>query len=200
MCYGNIHSLNNKALSVANFVVTQGINILALNGTWLGTDSHPFLINKSVPTGCGFIHISTKGGKTGSGVGIIYRSWSNVTMNKTKGAQTTFKHMDSSVSMGKKTINMLIIYRPTPSRQNMFLNFTFFSEWSAYLDELVITGDLNFHLDNKYNSDTKLFNNILESHGLRQYFTGATHNFGHPLDGVISRELSCIMPGVPSWK
>lgn len=33
----NVKSSNNKALSVANFVVTQGIDILTLTETWFGT-------------------------------------------------------------------------------------------------------------------------------------------------------------------
>ena len=74
--------------------------------------------------------------------------------------------------------NMFLIYRLPPSRQNGFKNSTSLTEWPAGLDELtfithdiVIKGDLNFHLDNKSNS-AKLFNSILESHGLRQHVTG----------------------------
>ena len=50
VCCVNVQSLNNKALSVADFVVTQGIDILALTETWLGTDSDPFVISESVPS------------------------------------------------------------------------------------------------------------------------------------------------------
>jgi hypothetical protein len=48
-----------------------------------------------------------------------------------------------------------VIYRPPPSRTNKLKNTTLFEEWTEFLDrlfvipdELLITGDLNFHLDN----------------------------------------------------
>ena len=47
-------------------------------------------------------------------------------MKKTKGVYTHFEHMDSSASIGKMTVYMLLIYHPLPSRQNRFKHFTFF--------------------------------------------------------------------------
>ena len=72
-------------------------------------------------------------------------------------------------------------------------NTTFFEEWSEFLDRLVvmlITGDLNFHLDNVNLSDTRKFNETLSDHG---HVQGATHNKGHTLDVVITRDNSIIM-------
>ena len=60
MCRINVQSLTNKAVSVAYFVVTQGICILALTETWLGSDSSPFVISKSVPSGYGFFTFLAK--------------------------------------------------------------------------------------------------------------------------------------------
>jgi hypothetical protein len=67
-------------------------------------------------------------------------------------------------------------------------NTTFFEEWSEFLDhlvvipdELLITGYLNFHLDNVNLSDTRKFDETLSDHGLVQHVQGATtvlHCFG----------------------
>ncbi|CAG2192897.1 unnamed protein product [Mytilus edulis] len=65
-------------------------------------------------------------------------------------------------------------------------------------EELVITGDLNFHLDNKNNCDTRKFQETLRDHGLVQHVRGPTHNHGHTLDVVITRENSLILKTVPS--
>jgi hypothetical protein len=54
--------------------------------------------------------------------------------------------------------------------------------------ELLITGDLNFHLDNVNLSDTRKFDETLSDHGLVQHVQGATHNKGHTLDVVITRD------------
>ena len=91
-----------------------------------------------------------------------------------------------------------MIYRPPPSRTNKLKNTTFFEEWSEFLDRLVvmlITGDLNFHLDNVNLSDTRKFNETLSDHG---HVQGATHNKGHTLDVVITRDNSIIMQTTPS--
>jgi hypothetical protein len=98
-----------------------------------------------------------------------------------------------------------VIYRPPPFRTNKLKNTTFFGEWSEFLDrlvvitdELLITGDLNFHLDNVNLSDTRKFDETLSDHGLVQHVHGATHNKGHTLDVVITRDNSTIMQTTPS--
>ena len=86
--------MNNNALSVADSVVTQGLDILAFTETWLGTDSDPFVISESVPAGYSFLHISRKVGKSVGGVAVIYRSGFNVMMNRSNGVYTHFEYMD----------------------------------------------------------------------------------------------------------
>ena len=53
---------------------------------------------------------------------------------------------------------------------------------------ILIMGDLNFHLDNKPKSDARLFNTVFMSLEFRHSVTGATHKDGYKLDVVISRE------------
>jgi hypothetical protein len=47
-------------------------------------------------------------------------------------------------------------------------------------------------------SDTRKFDETLSDHGLVQHVQGATHNKGHTLDVVITRENSTIMQTTPS--
>jgi hypothetical protein len=88
-----------------------------------------------------------------------------------------------------------VIYRPPASTANGLTYAEFFKEWSVYLDNLsasqvepVIVGDMNFHLDNLDNTYTVQFNSFMDTHGLKQYVTGATHRKGHTLDVVITRD------------
>ncbi|CAG2185365.1 unnamed protein product [Mytilus edulis] len=78
-------------------------------------------------------------------------------------------------------------------------------EWSDFLDyivkipeEIFLTGDLNFHLDDKHNCDTRKFEQTISDHGLIQHVVGATHIRGHTLDVIICREKSSILARVPS--
>ena len=53
--------------------------------------------------------------------------------------------------------------------------------------DVIITGDLNFHVDIKSDVETRRFCSILDSHRLIQHVNSTTHKGGHTLDLVISR-------------
>ena len=65
-------------------------------------------------------------------------------------------------------------------------------------DEICSAGDLNFHLDNVENHDSRRFLETLDDHGLVQHFHGATHIRSHTVDIVIIRDNSSILSGEPS--
>ena len=80
-----------------------------------------------------------------------------------------------------------------PVSRNKFTTKQFFDEFSSFLEEKVISptklcivGDFNFHLDEKNNTDTINFLQMLESFDLVQHVKDITHNRGHMLDLVIS--------------
>ncbi len=92
-----------------------------------------------------------------------------------------------------------IVYRPPPSKDNKLKTSTFFEEWSVFLEkyatcttfsDMIIMGDVIFHLDTICNSDTRRFNDILEAHGLKQHVKEPTHLRGHTFDVVITSK-SC---------
>ena len=57
-------------------------------------------------------------------------------------------------------------------------------------NDVIITGDLNFNLDNVNDADAVRFDGTLEALGLVQHVVGPTHKKGHSLDAVITREIS----------
>ena len=69
--------------------------------------------------------------------------------------------------------------------------------WTRVLGEFVMIGDINFHLNNKSNPDTKAFLSLLEADGLVQHITTPTHIKGHVLDMVVTCEGSCILRAEP---
>ena len=79
-----------------------------------------------------------------------------------------WQHLDCYVSTGDKSSRLCVIYHPPPSKQNGFTNRVFFGEWASYLEELavapqqlIITGDLNFHLDKPDSPDVHQFSGLL---------------------------------------
>ena len=204
ICCLNARSVKNKALSVADFFISRDID---LSETWLGTDTDNQVINELVSSGYTIQHISRPSEKRGGGVAVLHKCGLTIkTLDSTRnGMLTHFEHMDCAVISNDVNVRLCIVYRPPPSKWNGFKNSVFFDEWSLYLDRLavitndvIITGDLNFHLDNANDADAVRFNGTLEAHGLVQHVVGPTHKKGHTLDVVITRDISSLLIGMPT--
>lgn len=202
----NCRSVKNKTLSISDFIASQDIDILALTETWLGTNIDNQVLAELVPPGYDIIQ-SSRQERRGGGVGVLFKKSLNVKQlaSSKDDAFTHFEHLTCSICPGDVQIRLCIIYRPPPSKRNGFRNNVFFEEWSNYLDhqvvipqEIIITGDLNFHLDDPMNADARQFSELLDARGLVQHVTEATHVHGHTLDVVITRENSSVIAGVPS--
>ena len=60
-------------------------------------------------------------------------------------------------------------------------------------EPLIITGDLNIHVNNTNDSDACEFLDLLASLGLKQYVIGPTHEGDHTLDLVITRQYDQVI-------
>jgi len=56
-------------------------------------------------------------------------------------------------------------------------------------DCVIVTGDLNIHVDNLEDRETKELYCVFENYGLTQHVTGPTHIKGHTLDLIVSRSF-----------
>ena len=81
--------------------------------------------------------------------------------------------MECAMKTDKTRVRFCLIYRPRPSTKNGFSIIKFFDEWSAYLDyvttlpqQIIITGDFNFQLDDSTNINVRRISGQLDSHGL----------------------------------
>jgi exonuclease III len=202
----NCRSVKNKAMSIGELITSKDSDVIALTETWLGTDVDDHIMTDLVPPGYAFIHIPRQR-KRGGGIAVLYKSrlCIKIIPQSTEDAFTNFENIHCSVSDGNVQIQMHVIYRPPPSKKNGFKTNIFFDQWSTYLDQhtvvpqdLIITGDLNFHLDDHSNADALRFSSILDSHGLVQQVTGSTHVHGHTLDVLITRDDSSILNESPS--
>ena len=61
---------------------------------------------------------------------------------------------------------------------------------------IIITGDLYFHLDNLMDCDTEKFPSVLQSCGMMQHVKEPTHVLGHTLDVVITRDTDKIVSNI----
>ena len=181
--------------------------MLTLSEIWLGTDTDNQVINELVPSGYTIQYISRPSEKHSGVVAVLYKCRLIIkTLDSTRnGMFTHFEHMDCTVISNDVNVRLCIVYHPPPCKRNSFKNSVFFDEWSLYLDRLavitndvIITGDFNFHLDNVNDADAVRFNGTLEAHGLVQHVVGPTHKKGHTLDVVITRDISSLLIGMPT--
>ena len=95
---------------------------------------------------------------------------------------TYFENVYGTVNIGTVTVKDEIVYRYPSSKQNGFRNSLFFDEWCKCLAimaiityDVIITGDLNFNVDNKSDVESRRFCNIFDFHGLTQHVNSTTH-------------------------
>ena len=186
-------------------VISRDIDILALTETWLGSAIDDHVIHELVPRGYEFHAVSRSGGKRGGGVAVLHKSGLKLKKVSPRGHFTHFEHADYHVMIHGVTFRLCIIYRPPPSKRNGLVNTVFFDQWSAYLDivmldshNIIITGDLNFHLDNPAELDVRRFSETLADRGMTQLVKFPTHRGGHILDVVIVRETGSIISALPT--
>ena len=73
---------------------------------------------------------------------------------------------------------------------------TFLANYATIPNDIVIVGDMNFHLDIVDDRDAQRFIGILDLYGLQQHVCEPTHVHGHTLDVVITRNTSTIVSDV----
>ncbi|XP_072028487.1 uncharacterized protein [Amphiura filiformis] len=80
---------------------------------------------------------------------------------------------------------------------------TFLTEFSSLLEcvlslpeEVVITGDFNYHVDVVDDRDACAFKDLIDEAGLQQHVSGPTHRSGHTLDLMLSLKDSSLISDV----
>ena len=137
------------------------------------------------------------------GTGLLYRN--NLRVKKVEsGEKKSFEFSEWIISSIGHNIRLFIIYRPPYSDEHQVPTNVFSTEFSEYLESavlskenLLISGDLNIHVDNIHDSDAIKFSDLLESFGLKQHVTGPTHKDGHTLDLIVTRCSDHILSAPP---
>ena len=189
--------MKNKTTSLFDFIVSQNIDVLALTETWLWCGDNAAL-NELLPPGYDIRHVDRE--RRGGGVALIYKkdiSFRNIVPTHDI---TEFELLDCIIKVQSNT-RLVVVYRPLPSRKNGLRYENFAIEWSSYIEqfvevrkELLFVGDFNIHIDSS-NNESKGFLDILNANGLTQHVTSPTHQKGHMLDLVITKEQSNLLSG-----
>ena len=127
-------------------------------------------------------------GQQGGGLVLIYRDSIGAKRIPIDLIPSTFEFVLAMLKLPRSNIVTLAIYRTGT------ITAEFFNEFASMLELLVvyncpvlITGDINIHLDDPHDANAIKFNGILDSFGLIQSVVGPTHSLGWTLDIAITR-------------
>ena len=194
----NSQSARNKVDLIGEAVIEHDIDILALTETWLtSTPKDEYYTKELSSSGYKLINVPCPGGGGhGGGVAIIHKDCLSAQTVATTGAgYTTFEHCDVQFNNNSGLLNIIVVYRPPPTKRNGHMVSAFLDEFRSLLEDRM-SRDLNFHVDNAADSNPKKFLNLLDLLNFSQHVTSITHKAGHTLDLVITCDSEAVIDNV----
>ena len=195
----NIQSVNKKVDTVLDLIKNCHLDILTLCETW-HEDPDTVCIRRLRSDGFTVLECArqidpkTNRNRIGyvnhGGVAIMARPGVRLAKLQPAAVFTKFECICSRVSVTGGSYVIAAIYRPG----SRAICSTFYKEFSLLLEFLasfqspvLITGDINFHLERLHDADTIRLQDTLSSFGLVQHVNQPTHNKGGTLDVIITR-------------
>ena len=197
----NVRSIKNKSAEFVDYVTSCKADLFALTETWLSEndDAHRAEVT---PTGFKLIDHSRKN-RRGGGTALIFRGSLNVQKVAANDLRS-FEYLELIVSSGTSNFRLVIIYRPPYWPSHPVTTSTFIADFADYLETLILSteplvfsGDFNVHVDDLTNPDATRLLDLLDSMGLRQHVNQPTHELGHTIDLIITRQSDSIICGSP---
>ncbi len=155
------------------------------------------------PPGFSFIDQPRIDGSPRGGMGIFHRN--AISVEKTDfGEKASFEYSEWIISWKNVRIKLCTIYHIPYSQAHPISDAVFLEEIQEYFDsvvlcneKLLIMGDFNLHVEDKSDFYGKEFCAVLDSYGLINHVTVPTHEAGHTLDLIITRDTDEIALSIP---
>lgn len=180
----NVRSLNNKTAVLHDIILNNALDFFCICETW--HQPNDFInLNMSAPPGYTYIERPRLSGK-GGGLAVIYRADISVT-EITIPCVSSFECIAFKVNGVSPVLTVLIYRPPKPNPLFFFTELTeLLTSLSAVCPAMIVTGDINIHVDNSNSNLTVDFMDALDCFNMTQHVKFPTHNKGHTLDLVCS--------------
>ena len=191
-CSLNARSVRNKSADFVSYVESSGADILAVTEAWLSEVDDACRAEITPPGYKLFDQIRSD--RTGGGTALLIRE--NLHASRVDaGVLTSFEFSHWMVEFQSRKLQIIIIYHPPYSSNRPVTMSVFFADFSSFLEgitmssvPLLIAGDFNIHVDVPGIADSVCLKELLESMGLQQHVKVPTHESGHTLDLIITRQ------------
>ena len=197
MASWNAQSVRNKTSNILDYTTEHDLDIFLITETWLFSDDYKS-IGDMKPKGYDFCHVP-RDDRQGGGIACIYKNGLNLTKLDAPYV-TTMEIMELLLNVNSVKIRVITIYRPPPSEKKKYSMSSFYREFYELMahyvlttEDLIICGDLNFHVNNSSSEEAQKFMDILESFDLVQHIMEPTHRSGNALDLLITRTFTSLM-------
>ena len=166
-CLWNCQSVRNKTAALQDCLCEKKIDLCALTETWLSSDDDAVRA-ECIPNGYKILD-QIRSQRGGGGIALLPCAKLSVSI-VTTGEQTSFEYM---VIHRNNYVKVVVVYRTPYSRSHQVTVTTFLSEFADYFESIVlspepllVTGDINIHVDDMNDTDAAKFLDLLESMGI----------------------------------
>ena len=188
----NCQSICNKAITIKDYTVDNGLDIILLCATWLSSKKEKKICGDIVPAGFDILCVN-RVRRRGGGVALIHQK--TIALSEFKNITTsTFEGLSVCLTSQAVTIRVLLICRLIPSRINKLSPIDFHADFQDLFDHhalrnghLLIVGDFNIHWDVEEDRERLLLDDMLKSANLHHHVNDVTHIGGHTIDLVITK-------------
>ena len=202
LCVLNAQSLRNKSATFVDLVCDSKADLFAVFETWL-TDNDTAILSEITPQGY-TLHHCPRSDRRGGGTALILKESINVEKVSVAG-KGSFEASEWLVNPAATTcLRVVIVYRPPYSVKHPVSTSTFITEFSDYLESLVMSSEpllilcnFNIHMDLPDDTDCRNMSDLLVLMGLKHYVLQPTHELGHTLDLIITCISDNIIAGHP---
>jgi len=170
---------------VYGLINTENLDLFCISETWTKSMTDQCLTD-AAPAGYSFVS-KPRAKKKGGGVAIIHRSGMQIQklfINKAPHLET----VSVKITYLGKSFIVVCLYKAPYFQDDTTLRKigSFLKKINSLKLPVIITGDLNVHLDDPRDFQTARVNQYLVENFMRQHVSCATHNGGHCLDIIIT--------------
>ena len=208
VCLFNARSIgtSRRRSDTSTFIQDNDIDIMLLTETWLRPAGDEAKIADLASPGYSVLSFPRSAGGSGAkgrGIAFVIRDSFKPHVATTLSFPVhhpCFETAQLTLTYNKQLTNLFCIYSPPPSKKNKFSDSMFFNQFSDFLEhcdglpgKTLLMGDFNFHSENVENKNSRKLHNIIDMFNLTQSVSEPTHNQGHLLDLVFSKQSDNIL-------
>ena len=187
----NAQSIKKKDGIIFEHLTAGKIDIAVVTKTWLKDNDSIWLQGSDINKGCHRTYTSNRSMKRGGGLAVLANKNFDVKLISESERQT-FQIAKWKIAILSLFITPVGVYKPPNTS-----NFDFHDDFHDWISDtialdinIIIMGDLNYHINMQLDEDASNFIESMSSVGLVQHVEFVTHESGNILDLVFTESSS----------